>query len=446
MSVVEGGVRHRQVTGEAGPDVDEGQIYQEDRYSSLQNTKKDNEQAKTGFSCGGVFIITCVAVAITAIIIACLPSPIKPVTFSLPDPPEFVGVLAPNNKLQDAKKLFDGEITGPESLEFHDGVMYTGTTDGRLVKIIGKTVSTLATFGIPPCTGKYEEEPRCGRPLGIRVDSNGTLYVIDAYKGLYKVDPKTGDVIQLVSSNTVVEKKKMKLGNDLDLQKDGIVYFTDSSYKWQRRQHGYLSSEAGSCGRLLWYNPVTGKAKVLLKNLHFPNGVQLSPKQDYLLVTETTRARIIKYNLKGPNRGKVEVFANNLPGLPDNIRPSSSGGYWVGMAIIRDPTFSAFDYVASRPWLRSLLLKIFDPEILKRMAPKYGLLIELNADGDIIQSLHDPTGEVIPSVSEVLETAPGQLYLGSYHSSFIGKLDLSGSHRSSSSSNKDRKQSQEPDT
>ena len=53
----------------------------------------------------------------------------------------------------------------------------------------------------------------------------------------------------------------------------------------------------------------------------------------------------------------------------------------------------------------------------------YGLLIELNEDGAITRSLHDPTGEVIPSVSEV-EDDYGTLYLGSYYSSFIGKVEL----------------------
>lgn len=55
--------------------------------------------------------------------------------------------------------------------------------------------------------------------------------------------------------------------------------------------------------------------------------------------------------------------------------------------------------------------------------PQYGLIIELNQKGEIIQSLHDPTGEIAPSVSEVLDTGDA-LYLGSYHAPYLLKLDM----------------------
>lgn len=34
-----------------------------------------------------------------------------------------------------------------------------------------------------------DDEPTCGRPLGIRAGPNGTLFVADAYKGLFEVNP-----------------------------------------------------------------------------------------------------------------------------------------------------------------------------------------------------------------------------------------------------------------
>lgn len=41
--------------------------------------------------------------------------------------------------------------------------------------------------------GSTEEEPSCGRPLGIRVGPNGTLFVADAYLGVFEVNPTTGE-------------------------------------------------------------------------------------------------------------------------------------------------------------------------------------------------------------------------------------------------------------
>lgn len=57
------------------------------------------------------------------------------------------------------------------------------------------------------------------------------------------------------------------------------------------------------------------------------------------------------------------------------------------------------------------------------MIPKYGLAIEINEDGKIIRSLHDPTGQVVPAVSEI-EDKDGVLYLGSYNLPFLSRLYL----------------------
>lgn len=65
-----------------------------------------------------------------------------------------------------------------------------------------------------------------------------------------------------------------------------------------------------------------------------------------------------RYYIKGQDEGKVEVFMENLPGLPDNIRPSSSGGYWIGMGAIRKAPFSMLDMLAPKPLARKLIAKV----------------------------------------------------------------------------------------
>lgn len=43
--------------------------------------------------------------------------------------------------------------------------------------------------------GSRDEESSCGRPLGIRVGPNGTLFVADAYLGVFEVNPTTGELL-----------------------------------------------------------------------------------------------------------------------------------------------------------------------------------------------------------------------------------------------------------
>lgn len=63
--------------------------------------------------------------------------------------------------------------------------------------------------------------------------------------------------------------------------------------------------------------------------------------------------------MAGLNKGGMDTFIENLPGFPDNIRRSSSGGYWVAMSAIRpNPGFSMLDFLSQRPWIKNLIFKV----------------------------------------------------------------------------------------
>lgn len=81
---------------------------------------------------------------------------------------------------------------------------------------------------------KYvENEHVCGRPLGIRFDKkSGEMYIADAYLGLCKVGPEGGLATRVA---TEAEGVEFRFVNDLDVDEDGNVYFTDSSSNYQRR-------------------------------------------------------------------------------------------------------------------------------------------------------------------------------------------------------------------
>ena len=172
----------------------------------------------------------------------------------------------------------------------------------------------------------------------------------------------------------------------------------------------------------------TGKVRILDDQLSFPNGVQLAADHQSILVCETNLARVIRHWIAGDanNLGKSEVFIENLPGLPDNIRLSSTGNYWIAFAAVRhigQPTL--LDRLRNWPRLRILLSYI--PNALKyiqRFLPKYGLVIEVDkTEGHIVRSLHDPEGLAVPSASQVTEYN-NHLYFGSYYLHHIGVFQL----------------------
>ncbi|XP_075605623.1 adipocyte plasma membrane-associated protein isoform X2 [Balearica regulorum gibbericeps] len=322
-----------------------------------------------------------------------LDCPIDPQPISLKEPPLLTGVLEPNIKLRKAERLWENQLVGPESI---------------------------VNIG-----GTREDEPTCGRPLGIRVGPNNTLFVADAYYGLYEVNPGTGETKMLVSTKTLIEGQKLSFVNDLTVTQDGRkIYFTDSSSKWQRRDYLFLIMEGTDDGRLLEYDTVTKEVKVLMVGLRFPNGVQLSPAEDFVLVQETTMARIRRYYVSGLMKGGADMFVENMPGLPDNIRLSSSGGYWVAMSAVRpNPGFSLLDFLSEKPWIKRMIFKLLSQETVTKFVPKYSLVVELSETGSYRRSFHDPNGVTVAYVSEAHEHN-GYLYLGSFQSPFICRLNL----------------------
>ncbi|KAJ8418334.1 hypothetical protein AAFF_G00140430 [Aldrovandia affinis] len=358
-------------------------------------------------------------------VILLLESPIEPEVVSLNEPPLMSDCFEPNFKLRQAERLLEGQLVGPESVAHIGDVLYTGTADGKIVKIEGRNLHVLATLGQPPC-GSRDHEPTCGRPLGIRAGPNGTLYVADAYLGLFEVHPVTGKVDNLVSTTQVVGGRRLSFVNDLDVTRDGRkVYFTDSSSRWQRRDYLHLIMEATADGRVLEYDTLTREVSVLMDGLRFANGIELCADEESVLVAETTMARIRRVHVAGLNKGGMDTFVDNLPGFPDNIRRSSSGGYWVAMSAVRpNPGFSMLDFLSQKPWIKKLIFKLFSQEVLMKFVPRYSLVLELRENGACRRSFHDPHGMVAAYVSEAHEH-DGYLFLGSFRSPYLCKLDLS---------------------
>ncbi|CAG05105.1 unnamed protein product [Tetraodon nigroviridis] len=389
----------------------------------------DRRHKSSGTYSGKVFQVTflslgCFLLLPVLVVVLILESPIHPEAFSLKEPPLMQGCWEPNLKLREAERLFEDQIIGPESIANLGDVLFSGTADGRIVKLVGRRLYTVARLGKPPC-GSREEESSCGRPLGIRLGPNGTLFVADAYLGVFEVNPGTGEATRLVSGGQVVAGRKLSFINDLAVTQDGKkVYFTSSSSKWDRRDYMHLIMEATADGRVLEYNTESRELSVVMENLRFPNGIQLLPDEESVLVAETTMARIRRVHVAGLNKGGMENFMDNLPGFPDNIRPSSSGGYWVAMSAVRpNPGFSMLDFLSQRPWIKKLIFKLFSQDVLMKFVPRYSLVAEVRDGGICTRSFHDPNGLVAAYVSEAHEH-DGSLYVGSFRSPYIARLDL----------------------
>ena len=83
------------------------------------------------------------------------------------------------------------------------------------------------------------------------------------------------------------EGLKFKLTDGVDVAVDGMIYFTDASYKYGLKEHIQDILEGRPHGRLMSFDPSTKETKVLVRDLFFANGVVVSPDQNSVIVCES---------------------------------------------------------------------------------------------------------------------------------------------------------------
>lgn len=347
-------------------------------------------------------IVLLILVLVGGMLFVLLPSPVDPLPYHPPQKGELTGVLAPNDLLGKAQLLARGMIDGPEDVAVDaQGRVYGGTRDGKILRILPD--GTVETFAVTH-----------GRPLGLHFDAAGNLIVCDSYKGLLAVDP-AGSITVLV---TEAEGVPFRFTDDVDIASDGTIYFSDASDTFSQDQYLFDLMESRPHGRLLRYAPATGNVTVLLKDLFFANGVALSQNEDFVLVNETYRYRILRYWLKGPKAGTHDVFIDNLPGFPDGVSANRRGTFWLALFTVRN---DLMDGIHPYPFIKHQMAKM--PKALWPKPKPYGLVLALDEKGRIVQSLHEPTGKHLMEITSA-EEYQGYLYLGSLHNDRIGKYRL----------------------
>lgn len=110
------------------------------------------------------------------------------------------------------------------------------------------------------------------------------------------------------------------LAVDKDVAGSTVIYITDVSRKFNVNMWVYTYLEPDTSGRILRYDVATGICTVVLENLCFPNGIEVTEGGRSLLICELAKRRVLQHHLKGPSAGLTTVFIDNLPGEPENVR------------------------------------------------------------------------------------------------------------------------------
>lgn len=323
---------------------------------------------------------------------------------SLPPEP---ALLRNERMLLGAELLGVGKLEGPEDIAYdsRSDIIFTGSIDGWIKRVSRFNKSADDTV--------VENWVRTGgRPLGLVLGLNNEVIVADAYKGLLNIS--RDGAMELLADEA--GDLKFKLTDGVDVAKDGMIYFTDASYKYSLHEFERDILEGRPYGRLISFDPVSKRTKVLLSDLYFANGIAVSPDQDYVVFCETSMRRCRKYYIQGSKEGRVEKFIDNLPGMPDNIKYDGEGHYWIAMATENTMYWDlAFRY----PWFRKAAAII--QRLIGRLSmEKNGGVLAVDMDGKPVAQYQDVGLNLISTGMKIRS----HLYCGSVLYPYIIRLDL----------------------
>lgn len=338
------------------------------------------------------------------------PVPIDPVAWSAPKHIGYVGDFKENTRLQALKFVDLNGESGPEDAAVApDGSIFVPTHSGKIlrIKIDEGSVTTLANPG--------------GRVLGIEFSDTGKLYAADAYRGLLKID---SDGAVTVLASTTSDGSPIRYANDLDVARNGIIYFSDASTKYGAEANGGTLPaslldlmEHGPYGRVLKYDPRTGQTTTVVEGRSFTNGLAIAEDDSYLLIAETGTYSVLKHWLTGPKAGRTETLLENLPGFPDNINGNSDGTFWMGLVSPRSPVV---DRTSSSPLMRKIIMRL--PAAIRPKPQRYGFVMRFDGDGTMLDVLQDPTGNYA-LVTGGIDTGDGRVLITSLTETRLGYLE-----------------------
>lgn len=200
-----------------------------------------------------------------------------------------------------------------KGFEFPEGPAFTLDGDLFLVNVEGGYLSRVPDGGMPEI---YHHTS--GKPNGLAIAQDGTLYVADAgLAAIVRVDPdrRTQEVVV-----DAYHGERLRGPNDLCFDRAGALYFTDP----------LESSLERPIGRVFRLAP-GGELTVVVERMAFPNGLCLSADERVLYLAETMR-HTIHACLLDAHGEVVEMHAYaEVEGGPDGMALDVEGNLYVAL-------------------------------------------------------------------------------------------------------------------
>lgn len=213
---------------------------------------------------------------------------------------------------------------------------------------------------------------------------------------------------------------------------DGSIFASDGSTRHGAADWCVDLMERNSLGRIIACGPGLEDVRVLLRHRNYPAGLAVAP-DGHLWFTEAFAHSLSRARISAPGDiAAPETVIRNMPGYPSRLGRSADGGFWLSLFavrthlvefVLREDDFreemmrtipQAYWIAPALPSTRDCLepLQLGGLRALgieKPWAPprSYGLLARLDADGEVVESLHSRVGGKHHGITAAIETAQG---------------------------------------
>ncbi|MCD0421888.1 SMP-30/gluconolactonase/LRE family protein [Rhodopseudomonas sp. BR0M22] len=315
--------------------------------------------------------------------------------------PPLDGAMSPNDRLDTAVVIGDPLPGVDDVIDAGGGAVYV-SAGRRVLKLSGTdyvTRTIMAEFD--------------GEAGGLALHPDGRLLVCVAGRGLAAIDPAQPEPRWL---NDVGGRPLVGLLS-VTAAPDGRIFAVEGSVGRKPDEWRRDLMEKRSNGRLISCGAGLDDPQEVLRDLPYSHGVTVSPDGASLWLTESWAHRLSRFALGPSGIGSREVIAANMPGYPARLHPDGRGGLLLAVFarrthliefVLKEDDFRN-DMMASMPpdyWVAPALaggsdclepMQIGSVKALgiqKPWAPprSYGLLVHLDAEGEVADSLHSRAG------------------------------------------------------
>ncbi|MES2258035.1 MAG: SMP-30/gluconolaconase/LRE-like region [Pseudomonadota bacterium] len=217
---------------------------------------------------------------------------------------------------------------------------------------------------------------------------------------------------------TESNSRPVRFCNDIDVSRDGKRVYMSEPYPFPGAGMGEAAYEEAVSlahnGRLWMFDLDKQAARLVAQDYHFVDGVLIdhgsedaAGVEQSIVISETTKFRLLRVFVSGPRAGQDEILQEFLPGMPDGIDRDEQGRLYVAMYTMRTPLMT---WMHAHPWIKPLLLRLPRGMAPERHETGY-MVLDASGKRPLYMIVHD--GSRVRHISKVI---PGrdQVYLSSF--------------------------------